>query len=361
MSWLTYWNRRKLITVNGSTTGAQSDYQMKLTVNQASGADSAGVVNLGGNVLPSFYDLRFTKSDGSTTLNYWIESITGTSPNQIATVWIKLAPSLDTIPASPGTYNFYIYYSNISAYVGSSGVDTFILFDDFSSGNLNGWTQYNSGNPATISTEWSISNDPYSVKVSSTYPNDAGIKKSISVTNVRLIVDAKISSTSSSNGLYTDNSGWIRQSIGETINWESSTITTTSPFFIFLRTGYTVGSGSVTGYFDRIRIRKYVSPEPTFSVAGTEELGITAYSMSLNPNDIPCRTGICTITATVTWQNLINSSITFRPTIIIDGVTYVQAASDTTIVGAYPATSSPIQITTPTLSVGTHSICPYPN
>jgi hypothetical protein len=37
MSWLTGWNRRKQITVNGSASGALSDYQMKLTVNQASG------------------------------------------------------------------------------------------------------------------------------------------------------------------------------------------------------------------------------------------------------------------------------------------------------------------------------------
>ena len=40
MSWLTGWNRRKLITVHGSTSGALSDYQMKLTVHQAGGADS---------------------------------------------------------------------------------------------------------------------------------------------------------------------------------------------------------------------------------------------------------------------------------------------------------------------------------
>ena len=59
----------------------------------------------------SFADLRFTKSDGSTLLDYWIEFITGTSPNLIAKVWIELAPSPDTIPASPGTYTFYIYYS----------------------------------------------------------------------------------------------------------------------------------------------------------------------------------------------------------------------------------------------------------
>jgi hypothetical protein len=126
MTWLTGWNRRKQITVSGSTAGAQSDYQMKLTVNQGSGTDSTGILYLGGNVLTTFNDVRFTKSDGTTLLYYWIESITGSSPTQAATVWIKLAPSPDTIPVSPGTYNFYIYYDNFSAPTGSSGTDTFI-------------------------------------------------------------------------------------------------------------------------------------------------------------------------------------------------------------------------------------------
>lgn len=129
MTWLTNWNRRKLITVNGSISGALSDYQMKLIVNQASGTDSSGIVNLGGNVLTTFNDLRFTKSDGTTPLNYWIESITGISPNQTATVWIKLAPSPDTIPVSPGTYSFYIYYNNILASASSSGMDTFVVYN----------------------------------------------------------------------------------------------------------------------------------------------------------------------------------------------------------------------------------------
>jgi hypothetical protein len=82
--------------------------------------------------------------------------------------------------------------------------------------------------------------------------------------------------------------------------------------------------------------------------------------MSLTQSETPCRTGICTVRADVIWQNLGSSSVTFRPKILIDGVTYAQAAYDTTI-NPYPAMSSTIQITTPTLSTGTHSICPNPN
>ena len=118
-------------------------------------------------------------------------------------------------------------------------------------------------------------------------------------------------------------------------------------------TAYTTG-------FDTAHNRKYASPEPTISATGVETPSITAYSMSLSQSEIPCRTGICTIRADITWQNLGSSSVTFRPKILIDGVTYVQAVSDATI-DPYPAISSTIQITTPTLAVGTHSICPYPN
>jgi hypothetical protein len=119
------------------------------------------------------------------------------------------------------------------------------------------------------------------------------------------------------------------------------------------------GSSQKDGYMDYFRIRKYASPEPTFSISGTEDPGVTATAMTITPSETPCRTGICTVTANVTWQNVGSSSITFRPKILIDGVTYVQAASDITI-GSYLSTGSS-SITTSTLSTGIHTICPYPN
>jgi hypothetical protein len=91
-----------------------------------------------------------------------------------------------------------------------------------------------------------------------------------------------------------------------------------------------------------------------------DEPGITSTAMTITPSETPCRTGICTVTAIVTWQNQGKSSIIFTPKIITDGTTYAQAVSDVTI-GPYPAESSPIQITTSTLTTGVHSICPYPN
>ena len=691
MVWLTNWNRRKQITVNGSAAGTISDYQMKLTVNQASGTDSAGIVNLGGDVLTTFNDLRFTKSDGNTILSYWIESITGTTPNQIATVWIKLAPSPDTIPASPGTYNFYIYYNNTGASAASNGTNTFVFFDDFNRPDSatvgNGWTESESN--GAISSIYANQLKLYSLGANSiTYVTQShtGLGLASFAIDVNMTISVISGSVNIRAGLeMQDGDGTDGTNIGAGIldgGWtgyktggydgtyhELDVVPTVGTPFIYsisyipsqkvkiyidyvekyTLTGQALlstpfngrlfqlsdNSGqTITTYWNDYRVRKYTSPEPTFYTTGSEELttqaatggmittsgsyrihaftssgiftvnksmnvdvlvigggggggsgtgaiagggggagqytyhtthaatpqsysitignggagankasaavgangtnsvfdtmtsvgggggaadgivatsgasggggsgrndsslygasgtagykggdglwslkiggggggisaaganaigsaagnggngtsndisgssvtygggggggasnysgvstpgsggtggggnggtaitgsldginatvnsgsggggggwsspnnngsggnggtgiviisylsseDVTAYSMSLHPSETPCRTGICTVRADATWQNLGSSSITFRPTILVDGTTYIQAASDITI-DPYPAISSTIQITTPTLAVGTHSICPYPN
>lgn len=118
------WDYRKQKTINGTTAGAQTNYQMKLTLYNSTGTDTPGNVYLGGNAMSDFGDIRFTKSDGVTLLDYWIESYT---PGVSAVVWVKI----DSIPASPSTANIYLYYGNPSATSVSNGDATFLLFDDF--------------------------------------------------------------------------------------------------------------------------------------------------------------------------------------------------------------------------------------
>ncbi len=124
------WNHSKLETITGTTAGAQTNYQMKLTLYNSTGTDTPGNVYLGGNVRSDFGDIRFTKSDGITLLNYWIESYT---PGVSAVVWVKV----DSIPASPGTANIYLYYGNPSATSVSNGDATFLFFDDFLGNSIN--------------------------------------------------------------------------------------------------------------------------------------------------------------------------------------------------------------------------------
>ncbi len=262
------WDYRKQKNITGTTAGAQTNYQMKLTVYKGSGTDTPGVVYLGGNVRDDFGDLRFTKSDGVTLLDYWIESYTlGVS----AIVWVEI----DYIPASPNNVNIYLYYGNPSATSAGSGAATFVLFEDFESGTINPakWVQHNSNYPATISTEWA-SSGTYSLKVVRPTPTwlDSGIRTSMSITNVRAIVDARITAVSGGvlgtviNTPTQEIGAGVKNAIGTYINWESDPISVALPYSITFRTGLTSrSSDGVTGYFDRIRIRKYVSPEPTWA------------------------------------------------------------------------------------------------
>jgi len=144
MAWLTGYVYRKQITINGSTAGAQTNYQMKLTVYKGTGTDSAGVVYLNNHCQDDFDDIRFTKSDGSTELDHWRESyVSATS----AIFWIEF----DSIPASPDTANFYIYYSKADAISASNAPNTFLLGEVFS--NTANWT--------VLAGTWSLVGDDY--------------------------------------------------------------------------------------------------------------------------------------------------------------------------------------------------------
>lgn len=123
MAWLTGWAYRKSITLSRAS-GAVTNYQMKLLVGESSGATGENV-DCGGLCLSTFNDLRFTAADGTTLLDYWIESITGTTPNQLATIWIEFN-SIGT-----GDTTFYLYYGHSDAAAYSNGANTFLFFDDF--------------------------------------------------------------------------------------------------------------------------------------------------------------------------------------------------------------------------------------
>lgn len=48
VSYISGWDSRKQKTITGTTAGAQTNYSKKLSVYKGSGADSSGVVYLGG-------------------------------------------------------------------------------------------------------------------------------------------------------------------------------------------------------------------------------------------------------------------------------------------------------------------------
>lgn len=120
-SWLSDYAYRQKFSISGNVT----DYAINMTIQKGAGTSSGSTVYLDshalnwGGTFPN--DIRFTQSDGSTELDYWIED----SDASTAEVWVEY----DVIGVDPT--NFYIYYGKSGAADASSGSDTFLYFDDF--------------------------------------------------------------------------------------------------------------------------------------------------------------------------------------------------------------------------------------
>jgi len=107
----------KAFYVNGSSSGAVTDYPVKLTLDIGEGQDTSSTLYLDHHVLSSFNDIR---SSTSTT----------------AIVWVKL----DSVPAAPSQKTFYIYYGNSSMPSRSDASHTFSFYDDFDTNGISSWT-----------------------------------------------------------------------------------------------------------------------------------------------------------------------------------------------------------------------------
>jgi hypothetical protein len=75
-----------------------------------------------------FGDVRFTDSDGTTLLDYWMEDVVG----DYAVFWVKVP----NIPANPNNATICIYYGRADATTTSDGDKTFLFFDHFEGSSL---------------------------------------------------------------------------------------------------------------------------------------------------------------------------------------------------------------------------------
>lgn len=71
--WLTGWGYRKGHMILGSPVGVQTDYQVRVKVYRSTNSDSGEDVYVGTKCRTDFGDLRFTRADGLTELDYWLE------------------------------------------------------------------------------------------------------------------------------------------------------------------------------------------------------------------------------------------------------------------------------------------------
>ncbi len=123
--WLSGWSYRTAVTIQEKSGSTLTDYQVKIPVNYTTGMNS------------NFSDLRFTGSDGTTLLSYWVEGYTagvsamlsywveGYTAGVSATVWVKVNLTANT------NKTIYMYYGNVGATSKSNGTTTFDFFDDF--------------------------------------------------------------------------------------------------------------------------------------------------------------------------------------------------------------------------------------
>jgi hypothetical protein len=247
---------------------------------------------------PDFDDLRFTSSDGTTELSYWLESKTDSTT---ATIWVKI-PSL-----ASGDNTIYMYYANASAITASNGDNTFEFFDHFLGLSLN----TDKWNFTNVSGSSSIGSSIATLSISGT---SSSYYSMISSNNLfvatNTIVEARIKLTSSGRvkigfqtvvDYFDINNNWgfeqwvpsfaalasgsgstpstsdykiwkitcsdsfIRSYYDGILQINYANPANTSPSRIFIHNYYTG-----TFYCDWIRVRKYAATEPTSSF-GTEQ------------------------------------------------------------------------------------------
>lgn len=136
----------KLITFNGAS-GAGTDYQVLLKVGESSGASGSDfwITTSSFPTATSLGDVAFVSTSGQ-TYPAWVEQVTGTAPNRVAWIWVKVLADLSA------SQSFYIRYNFGYPVQTPNGNDVFILFDDFSGTTLDtGKWVYQQGSGATVS------------------------------------------------------------------------------------------------------------------------------------------------------------------------------------------------------------------
>jgi len=138
VSWLEGWSYRKSHVIEPAS-GAGANYQVKIKVHYGNGTDSGEDVYLNRKCRTDFGDIRFTASDGTTELNYWMEKKV---EGDYAIFWVKIAEDLNSSDVT-----IHIYYGNSDATYpfgdDQAKMDaTFLFADHFYGTNLdtNKWT-----------------------------------------------------------------------------------------------------------------------------------------------------------------------------------------------------------------------------
>jgi len=302
----------RCLTSDFLSGGAQTNYQMQLTVSNSSGVSSGSTVYLNGSSLNWPYDIRFTNSSGTNLLDYWIESNTSTT----ATVWVEF----DAIPAHPDDGLFYMYWGKASDTGASNGANTFPVEDNFGTGTNEETWIVTSGTWANVAGGY-IGNCYYESSGTSS-GKSSRVDQSFArgfYCRVRLMFDTDVNNggtlyisynaskyiqfqifpatgvgqisyynenaveskaTVTINALtwyllevYIDQCGNVKVYIDGTLY-----ITSTTGLSSFIN--FELSTWTTTVKFDDVLVRNYVSPEPTWGAWGTRETEEAVYPVA---------------------------------------------------------------------------------
>ncbi|MCD6478245.1 MAG: DUF2341 domain-containing protein [Candidatus Aenigmarchaeota archaeon] len=303
-AWLSGFDYRRNITITEKSGNDLTNYQILITLT-TSNFDYSKTQSDGS-------DIRFTDSDKTTRLSYWIEDW---NPVGDSKIWVEI-PSL----SASSSKDIYMYYGNTTPVSSeSNGTKTFLFFDDMET--WNGWSQYGSGKVTQSSTQ--KYEGVYSAYKSTANDPNGAYKFLPSTLGRNIIMEAYIDRTSLAGGdsdrigLIDDSgngygSGYNHASYKTILDnrtgysgtsyypsttstdhqntWYESKLIINSTH-VTAETWYGgVKEGSVTlsdtshssftrfyifgGYYyyvDLVRIRKYTSSEPTYAISTNEE------------------------------------------------------------------------------------------
>jgi hypothetical protein len=309
--WLEGWMYRKSHVINPASD-AGTNYQVRIVAHYGSGTDSGADVYLNGKCRSDFGDVRFTRSDGVTLLDYWMqEKVDG----DYAVFWVEVADDLSTNPVT-----IYIYYGNATATTTSNGDNTFIFFDDFEV-DLSKWTVTGTVGLSTdyayqgsksvkigtgstnISRNPNLSNIAHGVKYYDrmTAKKEKHVMKATTATEAYEGVDED-----QSTGYYIYRIGATNyvSNVSRSVGWHSFEIrqTPTKTYFVIdgVVQSNTGSGGTVTAqalgswwsannevsYFDCSYIRKFVDPEPSHGSWGSEETAVIERAVNVSNESV---------------------------------------------------------------------------
>jgi len=303
--WNSTWSNRKKITLTGNTSGSQTDYQLLLNITYEAEMNS------------DFSDVRFCNDTDQ--LSAWLESKINES---YALIWVKFPHT----PTDGETEDYWMYYGNSGADAYWNGNTTFEFFDDAEFGiygdkwiNIIGSGEYSTDESYQGSKSIKFSSTTDQTSVSKNINIDDAVfeamVKNVGSDNYYTMVTARASQSAktyygyranyNNNGqLYKRISGsWTSldtdvssDDVSEWHKWSiicyGSSIKTY--FDDELRneaTDSSISSGGIgtrgavsnNQYYDNVRIRKYVSSEPTYTFGDIGYYVDSIYFNSSNP------------------------------------------------------------------------------